>query len=128
MSSTNPVQGDGFLRQHGGPFCVSRQKRFAFRLFWVAVSTRSLRSLSPTAGRSLRLYSEARVRYSRGRAFGARAFPAPFGLGARYGGRSRGPYTSDHMSHSHSLLVLHTAAALGIATIREAIGGHHGTS
>ena len=59
-------------------FCVSRQKRFAFRL-----------------RRGRRLYPEARVRYSRGRAFGARAFPAPFGLGARLGGRSRGPYTSD---------------------------------
>ncbi len=42
-----------------GPFCVSRQKRFAFRLFWVVVSTRSLRSLSPTAGRGRRLYPEA---------------------------------------------------------------------
>ena len=45
------------------PFCVSRQKRFAFRL-----------------RRGLRLYPEALSRYSRG----------------RYGGRSRGPYTSDH--------------------------------
>ncbi len=47
------------------PFYVSRQKRFAFRL-----------------RRGLRLYPEARVRYSRG----------------RYGGRSRGPYTSEHKS------------------------------
>ncbi len=47
----------------------------------------------------LRLYPEARVRRSRGRVFLARAFPAPFGLGARFGGRSRGPYTSEHKSH-----------------------------
>ncbi len=77
----------------------SRQKRDAFRLF-DAVSPRSRRSLSPTARQGLRLYPEARVRRSRGRLFLARAFPAPFGLGARFGGRSRGPYTSDHKSHS----------------------------
>ncbi len=58
----------------------SRQKRFAFRL-----------PFAYTASRFLSL--------SRGRVFLARAFPAPFGLGARYGGRSRGPYTSDHKSH-----------------------------
>ena len=56
------------------PFCVSRQKRFAFRL-----------------RRGLRLYPEALSRHSRD----------------RYGGRSRGPYTSEHKSHSYSPLVSH---------------------
>ena len=54
------------------PFCVSRQKRFAFRL-----------------RRGLRLYPEALSRYFRG----------------RYGGRSRGPYTSEHKSHFQPPLV-----------------------
>ncbi len=40
--------------------------------------------------RGLRLYPEALSRYSRG----------------RFGGRSRGPYASEHKSHSYSPLVL----------------------
>ncbi len=61
---------------------------------------------SRRTSQGLGLYPEALSRCSRGRAFGARAFPGPFGLGARLGGRSRGPYTSDHKSRSGSPLVL----------------------
>ncbi len=60
---------------------------------------------------------------SRGRAFGARASPAPFGLGARLGGRSHGPYTSEHRSPSQSPLVLGVLVA-ACKISRKILGQH----
>ncbi len=64
-------------------------------------------SLCDALRRGFRFPPKRFLSLSRGRAFGARAFPAPFGLGARLGGRSRGPYTSDQKSHFGSPLELY---------------------
>ena len=69
------------------PLYQRRKKLTLFLPFYVSRQKRFAFRLR----RGLRLYPEALSRYSRG----------------RYGGRSRGPYTSDHKSHFQSPLVLY---------------------
>ncbi len=51
--------------------------------------------------------------------FRARAFPAPFGLGTRLGGCCRDPYTSDYRTHFKLPLVLDPLLNLGFSWIKK---------